>query len=55
MRYGSPDTDETKNLENNLENKKFEKNEEDIYTFYTCVPKITIICMLPEIMECDRH
>ena len=31
MRYGSPDADETKNLENNLENKKFEKNEKDIY------------------------
>ena len=31
MRYGSPDTDETKNLENNLENKKSEKNEKDIY------------------------
>ena len=35
--------------------KKWEKHLE-MSSFYTCVPKITIIwCMLPDYMECDRH
>ena len=40
MRYGSPDTDETKNLENNnLENKKFEKMKKtsaDVFILHMC-------------------